>query len=111
MSLSIKFRISMNLILSDMKLKEDNWNMVSNVVMKYVMEGENYFNNEFSTPEKVEEHITKGDIVGFNTGAGGKYNISSWHYACFGRVIGVVCDGYSYEYVYSTQGNYTETHR
>ncbi|MCM1252195.1 MAG: hypothetical protein NC321_05190 [Clostridium sp.] len=61
----------------DIELVIDGMGLViySNAAMKYVIEGEDYFRNEFSTPEKVAEHITKGDIVGFNTGASGKYNI------------------------------------
>ena len=38
-------------------------------------EGENYFQKEFSSPEKVAEHIARGDIIGFNTGGSGEYNI------------------------------------
>ena len=38
-------------------------------------EGGDYFSKEFSTPEMVAEHISKGDIIGFNTGSSGEYDI------------------------------------
>ena len=47
----------------------------SSEAMKYVCEGENFFQKEFSTPQKVAEHIAKGDIVGFNTGTSGRFII------------------------------------
>lgn len=47
----------------------------SNQAMNYIQEGEDYFSKEFATPEKVANHIKKGDIIGFNTGSSGKYNI------------------------------------
>ena len=34
-----------------------------------------FLKKNFPTPKKVAEHIKKGDIIGFNTGTGGKYNI------------------------------------
>lgn len=40
-----------------------------------IKEGDDYFDKEFATPEQVASHIRKGDIVGFNTGSGGTYNI------------------------------------
>lgn len=66
-----------NNIYKDMEMVIDGMGIViySDVQMKDVVEGENYFDSEFSTQEKVAEHIAKGDIVGFNTGSGGKYNI------------------------------------
>ena len=64
-------------IYKDIKLYTDGMGIViySNKAMSYVNEGEDFFTKEFSTPEKVSEHIKKGDIVGFNTGTGGEYNI------------------------------------
>ena len=38
-------------------------------------EGEYFFQKEFSSPDKVAEHIAKGDIIGFNTGSSGEYRI------------------------------------
>ena len=45
----------------------------SNKSMMNIPEGENYFMLEFSSPQKVAEHIKKGDIIGFNTGSAGSY--------------------------------------
>ncbi|WP_026652756.1 hypothetical protein [Butyrivibrio proteoclasticus] len=39
-------------------------------------EGADFFSQEFDTPQKVAEHIRKGDIVGINTGSAGEYNIA-----------------------------------
>lgn len=66
-----------NKIYKDIEIYIDGMGIViySNKAMNYVNEGEDFFTNEFSTPEKVVKHINKGDIVGFNTGTGGKYNI------------------------------------
>lgn len=44
--------------------------------MAHVPEGENYFSKEFQASEKVAEHIQKGDIIGFNTGSSGIFNIT-----------------------------------
>ena len=38
-------------------------------------EGDDYFSKEFNTPQKVAAHIKKGDIIGFNTGSAGNYNV------------------------------------
>ena len=38
-------------------------------------EGEDFFSKEFSTPDKVAEHLAKGDIIGFNTGSSGDFVI------------------------------------
>lgn len=40
-----------------------------------IKEGDNFFDREFASPEQVASHIRRGDIVGFNTGSGGTYNI------------------------------------
>lgn len=66
-----------NIIEKDVKIDIDGMGLVlySNEAMKYVCEGENFFQKEFSTPQKVAEHIGKGDIVGFNTGTSGSFNI------------------------------------
>ncbi len=66
-----------NNIYKDIELVIDGMGLVlySNEAMKYIGEGEDFFSKEFSTPEKVANHIAKGDIVGFNTGTGGKYNV------------------------------------
>ena len=47
----------------------------SNEAMSYVAEGEDFLNKEFWAPEKVAEHIKKGDIIGFNLGSSGNYNL------------------------------------
>lgn len=49
--------------------------LYSEGVVKNIREGEDFFNREYATPEQVASHIKKGDIVGFNTGSGGKFNI------------------------------------
>lgn len=66
-----------NNIKKDIELIIDGMGLVlySDEAMKDVRDGENFFNKEFSTPEKVASHIAKGDIVGFNTGTGGKFII------------------------------------
>lgn len=66
-----------NEINQDMDLIIDGMGIVlySDGVIKDIEEGENYFDKEFSTPEKVAKHINKGDVVGFNTGSGGSYRI------------------------------------
>ena len=50
--------------------------MYSDVNMSYVSEGEDFFSKEFQNPDNVAEHIRKGDIIGFNTGSSGTYNIT-----------------------------------
>lgn len=47
----------------------------SNEAMKNIEEGDNYFTKEFATPQKVSEHIKRGDIIGFNMGSSGTYNL------------------------------------
>ena len=47
----------------------------SKKAMENIQEGDNFFEREFSTPQKVAEHIRKGDIIGFNIGSSGKYNL------------------------------------
>ncbi len=66
-----------NIIEKDIEINIDGMGLVlySSEAMKYVCEGENFFQKEFSTPQKVAEHIGKGDIVGFNTGTSGSFNI------------------------------------
>lgn len=61
----------------DMELYVDGMGIViySNMAMRNVKEGEDFFKNEFFTPECVAKHIKKGDITGFCTGTGGKFNI------------------------------------
>ena len=61
----------------DMKLYVDGMGIViySNMAMKNVNEGEDFFKNEFFTPESVAQHIKKGDITGFCTGTGGQFNL------------------------------------
>lgn len=39
-----------------------------------ISEGEDYFNNEYATPEQVDRHIKQGDMVGFCTGSSGEFN-------------------------------------
>ena len=43
--------------------------------VKDFKEGEDFFSKEFATPEQVAYHIKKGDMVGFNTGSSGIYNV------------------------------------
>lgn len=38
-------------------------------------EGDDFFSKEFSTPEMVAGHIKKGDIIGFDTGSSGSFNM------------------------------------
>ena len=66
-----------NEINQDVDLIIDGMGIVlySDGVVKDIEEGENYFDKEFSTPEKAAKHINKGDVVGFNTGSGGSYRI------------------------------------
>lgn len=66
-----------NIIEKDIEIDIDGMGLVlySGEAMKYVCKGENFFQEEFATPQKVAEHITKGDIVGFNTGTSGRFNI------------------------------------
>lgn len=66
-----------NITEKDMEITIDGMGLVlySSEVMAHVSEGENFFEKEFSTPQKVAEHIGKGDIVGFSTGTGGDFNI------------------------------------
>jgi len=61
----------------DIQLITDGTGIViySNEAMTHISEGEDYFMKEFSTPQKVAEHIKKGDIIGFNTGSAGTYNL------------------------------------
>lgn len=66
-----------NIVEKDVEIEIDGMGLVlySSEAMKFVCEGENFFQKEFSTPQSVAAHIAKGDIVGFNTGTGGKFNI------------------------------------
>ena len=50
--------------------------LYSDANMNYVPEGEDFFSKEFSAPDKVAEHIQKGDIIGFNTGSPGVFDIT-----------------------------------
>lgn len=47
----------------------------SDLSMKYVEEGDNFFEKEFELPEQVSKHIKKGDITAFCTGSSGDYQI------------------------------------
>ena len=49
--------------------------LYSNKAMKNIEEGDDFFTKEFSTPQKVSEHIKKGDLIGFNMGSSGTYNL------------------------------------
>ncbi|MDE7225047.1 MAG: hypothetical protein K2O34_14875 [Acetatifactor sp.] len=40
-----------------------------------LVEGENFFQRDYATPQQAAAHIRKGDIVGFCTGSGGRYHI------------------------------------
>lgn len=40
-----------------------------------LVEGENFFQRDYATPQQVAAHIKKGDIVGFCTGSGGRYHV------------------------------------
>ena len=61
----------------DLELTIDGMGFVlySDGAVEGIEEGYNYFENEFATPSQVAMHIRKGDIVGVNTGGGGKYII------------------------------------
>ncbi len=61
----------------DITLTIDGMGIViySNEAMSYVAEGEDFLNKEFWAPEKVAEHIRKGDIIGFSLGSSGNYNL------------------------------------
>ena len=50
--------------------------LYSDANMDYVSEGEDFFSKEFMASEKVAEHIQKGDIIGFNTGSPGTFDIT-----------------------------------
>lgn len=64
-------------IKEDIQLDIDGMGIViySKKAMENVQEGDDFFNKEFSTPQKVAEHIRKGDIIGFNMGSPGNYNL------------------------------------
>ena len=66
-----------NDIFYDMNLVIDGMGIVlySDGAVNDIKEGENYFSREFSTPEQVAKHLKEGDIIGFNTGSSGSYNI------------------------------------
>jgi hypothetical protein len=61
----------------DIELPLDGMGIVfySDGAVKDIKEGYNYFQNEYSEPKQVAEHIKKGDIVGFCTGSGGNYTL------------------------------------
>lgn len=40
-----------------------------------ILEGSNFFDEEYSKPEDVARHIKKGDVVGFCTGSSGEFTI------------------------------------
>lgn len=43
--------------------------------MEEIPEGYDYLTNEYNRPQQVAEHLRKGDVVGFCTGSGGRYNL------------------------------------
>ena len=49
--------------------------LYSDGAVEGIEEGCNYFEKEYATPGQVALHIKKGDVIGFNTGGGGNYNI------------------------------------
>lgn len=59
----------------DINLSIDGMGIVfySDGAVKNIAEGEDFFENEYSDPDKVAKHIKKGDIVGFCTGSSGDY--------------------------------------
>lgn len=59
----------------DMEISIDGMGIVfySDGAVKNIKDGENFFKKEYETPDKVGQHIRKGDIVGFCTGSGGDY--------------------------------------
>ncbi len=65
------------MIYKNMKIFLDGMGLVlySNEAMHYVKEGEDFLTNEFLLPEQAAKHIKKGDIVGFNIGTGGEFEI------------------------------------
>lgn len=61
----------------DLELDIDGMGLVlySEGAVQELVEGENFFQRDYSTPQQVAAHIKKGDIVGFCTGSGGRYHI------------------------------------
>ena len=61
----------------DIELPLDGMGIVfySDGAVKDLKEGYDYFQNEYSEPKQVAEHIKKGDVVGFCTGSGGNYTL------------------------------------
>lgn len=59
----------------EMQIEGMGFVLYSKEAVKNIKEGENFFGKEYATPEQVASHIRKGDIVGFNTGSGGTYNV------------------------------------
>ena len=43
--------------------------------MSEVEKGSDFFSSDFADPQKMAEHIRKGDITGFCTGSGGDYTL------------------------------------
>ena len=65
------------MINKDISITIDGMGIViySSGAMSYVAEGEDFLNKEFWSPEKVAGHIKEGDIIGFNLGSSGTYNL------------------------------------
>ncbi len=64
-------------IYHDVELEIDGMGLVlySPGAVKNLVEGENFFEKDYSMPQQVSAHIKKGDIVGFCTGSGGRFHI------------------------------------
>jgi len=43
--------------------------------VEHIAEGSDFFESSFIEPDDVAKHIKKGDIIGFDTGSSGTYNI------------------------------------
>ena len=65
---SEKINYDINLIVDGMGIV-----FYSDGAVKNIKEGEDFFEKEYEDPNKVAEHIKKGDIVGFCTGSSGEY--------------------------------------
>lgn len=65
----------MNFTEKDMELGIDGMGIVfySPETVKNIPQGIDFLTQEYIAPDKVAEHIKKGDIVGFCTGSGGNY--------------------------------------
>ena len=61
----------------DLDLEIDGMGLVlySEGAVQDLVEGENFFQRDYATPQQVAAHIKQGDMVGFCTGSGGRYHM------------------------------------